>query len=414
MRRTIPIFILIVLTFRFNHAQEIDLAVIDSAYIAALKSGDSNSLYAFIKIYQDRLVSALASCRLIHREMQNDHSLDTIVEDLKTGGIDVFAKKEFINATNIYFPSFKLRTTILDDYNHHLLSNPLVDLLNESATKYINISFDALHIMACMNHFKLITDGILYYAADSVSVRLIRSIKLHSIFKDFSARMGYKSPTEVVRKLLKKESYMNENLVFFVYDYDAIREKYRLYELIGSDVYSGVFYIDPNKQDRNYIIRNFVYKLSHLFFNAKHFTTLPTEKNWLEYGFANWAAFCYTELNTLVPEPNSFLDKKSNDYIKSVRAEAKRIFQDKNVNRITLKEINNQLEKNNDSTWESNLLALSLVAFIVEKFGPDKLVEIIKLISHTRPDRTELATRSIINWTRQDVERHWNKWVNEM
>lgn len=384
----------------------------DSLYIKAARESNKELYAEYIKQHPDQLMAALAACRFIQIEQREGSFLDYAARTITGYGIKTIADQTYSNAQTITFPEFGLRMILFDNPYVGQQRDPFVEF-NIKNQGYIDFDFGALHVLGDKECYLVKFPNMIFVTVDSLEQEFIFKNKnaLGGILNDFGRNLGFSEPSQAFRKLKTLEK---ETLTVFVYDiYDITRK----YNLKGSGrsfaTGSGFIHINSARLEQDDFYETFVHELSHVLLSRGRYNMLHKENRWFDEGFAMWAAECYLEINGLNPGDDQLLQEKLQTIMREARYRARGVFRAQNTDYTKFRSINEAWDgdKGLHGSSDSYALSLSIVAYIAERYGPDKLVKAAERVSLLGEKLTQKAVEDVLRTSYRELEQGWNVWV---
>ncbi len=127
------------------------------------------------------------------------------------------------------FADYKLQMILRENYSSQLKEDPHVRWYLDY-DKLIDFPFDALHLAARRNYFRVQSDHLQYLISDSTGLQRVQKIfhRINFIMDDLSKNIGYTSTTDLFAHILDREYLMYGKLSIFVYDAQKFKDMYHL------------------------------------------------------------------------------------------------------------------------------------------------------------------------------------------
>ena len=395
----------------------------ESLYIRVITSNEPEEYLNFLALYPESYFSVLAAARYILLELKNGSQLGILINNLNEIGFPAYLVSlhpliggNLLNMNKaVIFPDHKLRMKLRENYSSQLKQDPQLEWYLDY-DKFIDIPFDALHLAARKNYFRVQADHIQYLIADSLGLKRVLKIfdRLNFIMDDLSEKIGYNSTDDLFSRILDREYLMMGKITVFVYRAQEFQTRYHLKKTGWAYPLNGQIFIDPYLYDDQEFLEQLVHQISHIFIAGNIHDIHHSACRWFDEGFAQWAGHCYTKYQTLLPTENSFQQSALQDDIKQLQAAASEIWLSRKKKRIKFFTLNKQLTNYKDRMVQEQAekLSLSLIAYLVETFGPEKLLQVANRVSHIGQNYSERSLYYILGWEYADIQQGWNEWLS--
>ncbi len=393
----------------------------ESLYVATIQGGNPDEfLRAVASIPQSRF-SGLLACRYLLLELTRGGQPEILVRNLNEIGFQSEILKLYPMIRNkpehliraIAFHPQKIRMWLRENYARQLEEDPYVEWYLDY-DRCIHIPFDALHLMARGNYFRVQNQNVQFMASDSLGLDLVRKNfgPIEHLFQDFSEKLGYPSLDEHFSRVFDLRFLMYEKLTVLVYDPDEFQQRYRLKKAGWSYPHYGLIFINPKGKNSREFLSVLLHKLSHIYLAGNLHDIHHGACRWFDEGFAQWAAYSYVNFQQLTPGTDTYTGQKMKDYITDIRREAAQQLSQNN-RRIKLSQVNRQCRDRGTLKGEpvSNILSLSLIGYLVENYGAEKVVETAARISRHSQNFTEESLKTVLGVDYDTIEHGWNEWL---
>lgn len=394
----------------------------ESLYIKVLESGDPDQYLQFLGRYPQSYFGVLAGCRYLLLELERGAQLEILINNLNAIGFPVRVislyplirgKPEHLQKA-VIFTDHKLQMILRENYSSQLKEDPQVRWYVDF-DKLIDFPFDALHLAARRNYFRVQSDHLQYLISDSLGLQRVQKIfhRINYIMDDLSRNIGYASTDDLFSQVLDREYLMYGKLSVFVYDARQFKETYHLVKSGWSYPLNGLIFIDSRLTNEQQFLEQLIHQISHIFIAGNLYDIHHSACRWFDEGFAQWAARCYVKYQTLQPIENSYQQFLLQDDIHHLRLAASEIWSNRKKKKIKFSTLNKQLTNFNNPKiqQEAETLSLSLIAYLVETFGSEKLLQVAGRISRVGQNYSERSLYYILGWEYADIQKGWNEWL---
>lgn len=402
--------------FLFSQAPE------ESLYLAVLESGNPDKYLDFLGRYPESYFAVLASCRYLLLELERGAQLEILINNLNAIGfparvISLFplirSKPEHLQKA-VVFADHKLQMILRENYSSQLKEDPYIRWYLDY-DKLIDFPFDALHLAARRNYFRVQSDHLQYLISDSLGLQRVQRIfhQINYIMDDLSKNIGFSSIDDLFSRVLDRDYLMYGKLSVFVYDARQFKETYHLVKSGWSYPLNGLIFIDSRQTNEQQFLEQLIHQISHIFIAGNLYDIHHSACRWFDEGFAQWVAHCYVTYQTLQPLENSYPYSLQQAYIRQLRLAASDIWSNRKKKKIKFSTLNKQLTNANyrKIQQEAQTLSLSLIAYLVETFGGEKLLQVAGRISRLGQNYSERSLYYILGWEYADIQKGWNEWL---
>jgi hypothetical protein len=396
----------------------------ESLYVRIVESGNPQQYLDFLAQYPQNYFAVLAACRYLLLELQRGSQLQILINNLNEIGFSahlvslhplITSKQEHLKKA-VVFPDHKLRMILRENYSGQLKEDPQVEWYLDF-DKFIEMPFDALHLAAKKHYFRIQGDYIQYLIADSVGLQQVQKVfhRLNYIMDDLSKHIGYSSTADLFSQVLDREFLMYGKLTVFVYNADEFQTTYCLKKCGWTYPLNGLIFIDPQKYNEQEFLENLVHQISHIFIAGNLYDIHHSACRWFDEGFAQWVGRCYVRYQTLLPAGDSFQWTLLQKDISQLRRAAREIWLSRKKKKIKFSSLNKQISnyKNLPVQEQAEKLSLSLIAYLVETFGAEKVLQVASRVSHVGQNYSERSMYYILGWEYSDIQRGWNEWLQQ-
>ncbi|OGB69008.1 MAG: hypothetical protein A2Y94_14375 [Caldithrix sp. RBG_13_44_9] len=117
----------------------------------------------------------------------------------------------------------------------------------------------------------------------------------------------------------------------------------------------------------------------------------------------------------MLPSENSFHQTVLQEDIRHLQSIARDIWLSRNKKKIKFYSLNKQLTnyKNRPLQAQAEKLSLSLIAYLVETFGSEKLLQVANRISHVGQNYSERSLYYLLGWDYSEIQNGWNEWLSK-
>jgi hypothetical protein len=396
----------------------------ESLYIGVIHSNKPKEYLNFLALYPESYFAVLAAARYLLLELQRGSQLQILINNLNEIGFSAYLvslhplitnKQEHLKRA-VVFPDHKLRMILRENYSGQLKEDPQVEWYLDF-DKFIEMPFDALHLAARRHYFRIQDDYIQYLIADSLGLQQVQKAfhRLNYIMDDLSKHLGYTSTADLFSQVLDREFLMYGKLTVFAYSADEFQILYCLKKAGWSYPLNGLIFIDPQKFDEQEFLEYLIHQISHIFIAGNIHNIHHSACRWFDEGFAQWAGRCYSKYQTLLPAENSFQQRLLQEDIRHLQSAAREIWLSRKKKKIKFSSLNKQISnyKNLSVQEQAKKLSLSLIAYLVETFGSEKLLQVASRVSHVGQNYSERSMYYILGWAYSDIQKGWNEWLQQ-
>jgi len=394
----------------------------DSAYIYLVRSDNPDDYLFYISRWSESYFSGLAACRYILLELRRGALLEPLVNNLNRYGMETHLislnplirnKPEHLMKA-LVFPEYRLRLLLKENYSGQLEKDPYVDWFVDY-NKNIHIPFDALHLLARKQVFRIGGQNLQFLMADSAGIELVKPIypRLNSILENLSRKLQYDSTAALQGSLTKDYYLWEDRLTIFVYDSSRFKDMYQLKQCGWSYPDNGLIYIDPTDMNTQEFLQELIHQITHIYIAGNIHNIHHNACRWFDEGFAQWTSYCYTSFQGFEIPTGTYRYDIYHKKIREIREKASRILTDRGMDKLTLSEINSECRSNATfhGTSDSRILTFSIILFLSEKYDPDKILEVAARISHSDQNVTERSLKMILNVDYKEIEKLWQNWL---
>lgn len=394
----------------------------ESLYIKVLESGEPDKYLHFVGRYPESYFAVLASCRYLLLELNRGAQLEILINNLNEIGFPariislyplIRSKPEHLKKA-VVFTDHKLQMVLRENYSSQLREDPQVQWYLDF-DKLIDFPFDALHLAARQNYFRAQSDYLQYLISDSLGLQRVQKIfhRINYIMEDLSKNIGYSSTNDLFSHVLDREYLMYGKLSVFVYDAQQFKETYHLVKSGWSYPLNGLIFIDSRQTNEQQFLEQLIHQISHILIAGNLYDIHHSACRWFDEGFAQWAARCYVKYQTLQPFENSYQQSLQKDDIQQLRLNASKVWANRKKKKIKFSSLNKQLTnfQNRKLQQEAETLSLSIIAYLVETFGSEKLLQVAGRISWVGQNYSERSLYYILGWEYPDIQKGWNEWL---
>lgn len=396
----------------------------ESLYIRVIESDQPGEYLNFLAFYPESYFAVLAAARYLLLELQRGSQLQILINNLNEIGFSAYlvslhpligGKMMHLNKA-VIFANHNLRMRLRENYSSQLKEDPQLEWYLDY-DKFIEIPFDALHLAARKNYFRLPGDHIQYLIADSLGLKQVLKVfnRMNYIMDDLSNKIGYSSTSDLFSRILDQEYLMMGKITVFVYNAQDFQTSYHLKQTGWSYPLNGQIFIDPQQFNEQEFLEYLIHQVSHIFIAGNIHNIHHSACRWFDEGFAQWAGRCYTKYQSLLPSKNSFHQTVLQEDIRHLQSIARDIWLSRNKKKIKFYSLNKQLTnyKNRPLQEQAEKLSLSLIAYLVETFGSEKLLQVANRVSHVGQNYSERSLYYILGWDYSEIQNGWNEWLSK-
>ena len=395
----------------------------ESLYVQLIESNMPAEYLNFLAFYPESYFAVLTAARYLLLELQNGGQLSILINNMNEIGFPaqlvslqpLIGGKFWQIKKAVIFSDHSLRMKLRENYSGQLKQDPQLEWFLDY-DKFVDIPFDALHLAARKNYFRVQGEHIQYLIADSLGLQKVLKVfnRVNLIMDDLSKKIGYTSTGDLFARILDRQYLIMGKMTVFVFNAREFQDRYLLKKAGWSYPLNGQIFIDPYLYDDQEFLEQLVHQISHIFIAGNIRDIHHSACRWFDEGFAQWAGRCYTRYQTLLPSENSFQQTSIAEEIEDLQQAAHEIWSSRNRKKIEFKSLNKQLTNYNkrELQEQAEKLSVSLIAYLVETFGSEKLLQVASRVSRLGQNYSERSLYYTLGWDYSDIQKGWNEWLS--
>ncbi len=384
-----------------------------SEFLKNISENDPQVWLEYSRRNHDQRLGAMAACTWASEQFASGFQLDHIGSKIESAGYDVLLAEPYGNALALNFMDFDFRLVLDRSQFNGGISQPRIDIFSDR-NQWVPLEFSA-YIMICTSdtretvipgfHFIMENEFIQEKVMDALPA-------LTAVSRDFSLVMGHITIERALGKLMTEATHLPTKLPVYVYHYQNDVYPFSSVQMPDAHYSRGAVYFNAEALgEPNQILAVLLHELSHLFFAGGHYNPSSIDNRWLDEGFAQWVVFSYLDAGGLLP-PDMYQKRVIRRHIDEIRSAARAVFQLYSAGSLTLSNISSGwLETGSILEDHLYILAESMVAWMVESFSIEDVIEVIREISASGHQLTETILMRHLDLDYRTVEEHWQDWV---